>query len=53
MIYDPCKCGIKPEAHAHVMNGAKDEVIFWKGAPIIDDVPLTKYFTLNKGEVVK
>lgn len=49
MITDPCTCGTKPTSHAHVVNSEKkDEILWFKGAPIIMDDPKEKeYFILN------
>lgn len=39
MLTDPCLCGIKPTGHAHIVNGnLKKQVIFWKGAPITEEM---------------
>ncbi len=52
MITDPCKCGIKPTSHAHITNSKyKEQIIWWKGAPIVMDDPKEKeYFMLNTGK---
>lgn len=53
MLSDLCKCGIKPTNHRHIINsGDKDDILWLKGAPIIQELPMeNKFYFINSKEL--